>query len=83
MQIDTKDLIKDFEKVPEKFRDHFTQVPDQLITDAVEELNGESSTKVTRNSDSGRRLIAWAKNEKNKRKRKRKAQSNARKKGRH
>jgi hypothetical protein len=60
-------------------KEGFVQLPDCLQEDAAAELEDLTSKFVTREQASGRNLLAWAKNERNKRKRARKAQRKARK----
>ena len=64
------------EQIPERF----TQVPERLQGDARAQLGEDLVSRfVTRKQASGRNLLAWAKNERNKRKRARKAARKSRK----
>lgn len=78
MQPYTQELMKKLEG--ELTPEGFVEVPERLRSDAAEQLGEHLVSRfVTRKQESGRNLLAWAKNERNKRKRARKAARKARK----
>jgi hypothetical protein len=82
MQTETRELVKSLEAIPTDKREGFTQVPKELEQAADEALGSAESVIVDRSTESGRNLLTWSKNERNKRKRARKKQRQARKKNR-
>ena len=87
MHVEERELYADFdaeskkklEKMNKDWLDAFKKVPRELKTDAEQELGNQEKVVVDRSRQSGRNLLAWAKNERNKRKRARKAAKKARK----
>lgn len=79
METRTNELVSDGASFP---NEDFTSVPNRLIPQAKRVLGERPSTFVKRDTQDGRDLLSWSKNERNKRKRKKKQQTKSKKKNR-
>jgi hypothetical protein len=79
MQVDTGELVRNLEGIPEKHRDGFVQVPEGLVPAAEAVLGEADNTTVTRATQEGCDLMAWAKHERRERNRRKRARKTQRK----